>query len=127
MSVTRTPSTPACSAAAQKFSSPKRRIGIEVGEDDQAGLGALRCAVRRRGRAHRRGVCRCLTARSLARWMTGPSASGIAEGHAELEHVGAGVNGGESDVARGREVGVAGGEVGDEAGFAGETDRHRIG
>ena len=49
----------------------------------------------------------------------------IAEGHAEFDHVGAGVDGGQRDLAGGREVGVAGGEVDDEAGLVGEADRHR--
>ena len=48
----------------------------------------------------------------------------IAEGNAQLEDVRARVDGGHRDVVRRREVGIADGEVGDEAGLAGEMDRH---
>ena len=51
----------------------------------------------------------------------GAVGEGIAEWDAEFEDVGAGVDGGESDVVRGGEVGVADGEVGDEAGLVGEA------
>ena len=57
----------------------------------------------------------CARARSMARWMTGPSASGIAEGHAQLDHVSAGIDGRDGNVARGVERRVAGGEIDDQA------------
>jgi hypothetical protein len=48
----------------------------------------------------------------------------ITEGDTELKDVGAGIDSGERDGARGSEVGVANGEVDDEAGTVGESDRH---
>ena len=42
----------------------------------------------------------------------------IAERHAQFDDIGAGVNRRERDLARGVEVGIAAGDVGDEAGFA---------
>jgi hypothetical protein len=45
-------------------------------------------------------------ARSLARWITGPSAERIAEGHAQLDHIGAGVDRGQGNLARQAEIGA---------------------
>ena len=48
----------------------------------------------------------------------------ITERHAELDDVRASVDGGDGHVTRGGEVGIARGEVDDEAGFVWKTNRH---
>ena len=98
--------------------------GIVVGEDDQAGCGTPGAKgggeseyVAEAGAIFDGAFAGALDDGAVGKW--------IAEGDAELEDVGARVNGGDRDVVGGRDVGVADGEVGDEAGFAGEPDRHR--
>ena len=103
---------------------PEPENGIVVGEDDEAGLGALEAQsggegedVVEAGAVLHGALAGALDDGAVGEW--------IAEGDAEFEDVRARVNCGDRDVVSGREVGVADGDVGDEAGFAGETDRHR--
>ena len=49
----------------------------------------------------------------------------IAERNAQFDHIRAGVNGRESDVPRGREIGVAASEIGDERRMVLEAQRHQ--
>src|SRR5580700_3526774 len=49
---------------------------------------------------------------------------GIAEGYAQFDDAGAGLNGGQSDVAAGSDVRIAAGNVGDEGGPSLKRDRH---
>ena len=48
----------------------------------------------------------------------------IAEGHAEFDDIGASVNGGQRNVTRDVETGVAAGDVDDESGVVRELDGH---
>src|SRR5580698_10525063 len=48
----------------------------------------------------------------------------IAEGHAQFDHAGARINGGQSDLAAGRKIGIAAGDVGDKSGTSLERDGH---
>ncbi len=66
----------------------------------------------------------CLSARSLARWMTGPSASSIAERNAQLNHTRVRIDGCQNDLTLGGEIRVAAGYVGDERWFIFEVKRH---
>ena len=52
-------------------------------------------------------------------------AQGIAEGHAQFDHIRTRVNGGERDGARRLARGVAGGEVHHQARFVIESNRHQ--
>jgi hypothetical protein len=79
MSVSRTPSTPASAAASANLASPKRRMGLKIGKDDQARFGAGIAKFASEAQTSLRRVPRA-RARSLARWMTGPSASGSLKG-----------------------------------------------
>ncbi len=96
--------------------------GIEVGEEDEAGSGAgvARSCARKLedvGQADAAGN------RAFAGALDdGAVGEGVAEGDAELDHVGAGVDGGEGDGAGVGEGGVACGEVGDDAGAGWKGD-----
>ena len=54
----------------------------------------------------------------------GPIGQGIAEGNAEFNHVGAGIDCGERDVARDFDAGIAGRQIDDQAWFVIEAKCH---
>jgi hypothetical protein len=98
---------------------------IVVGEDDKAGLGALDA----KGGGESEDVVQAGSVADGAfagALNDGAIGDGIAEGDAEFEDVGAGIDGGDGDVVGGREVGVTDSDVGDETWLAGKTYRHRL-
>ena len=100
---------------------PEAKDGIVVGEDDEAGAGvaAMRSPAARASTSCRRVPF--FTARSLARWITGPSARGSLKGTPSSSTSAPASIAASGDVVGGLEVGIADGDVGNEAGFAGET------
>ena len=103
---------PRPATAALNFANPIRMIGIEIGKDYEARLGTpadILCQL---------STCCSVVpwrrARSLARWITGPSATGSLKGNAEFDDVRARFNGRQRNVSRGRKIGIAAGEIGDE-------------
>ncbi len=123
-SVASTPSTPAAFASVSKaFEHRTLQDRVEIGKDDEAGLRArgAQFACERENIGERGAIGDGAMAGALD---DGAIGERIAEGNTEFEDVGAGIDGGERDGARGGEVGVADGEVDDEAGAVGEADRH---
>ena len=67
-----------------------------------------------------------VTQRSLAGPLNHrPVSHRIAERNAQFNYLRAGVNGCQGDVQRGRKIGVAASEIGDESGTVLESQRHR--
>jgi hypothetical protein len=103
---------------------PETEDGIVVGEDDEAGVGTRdteACGegedIVKAGAMFERALAGPLDDGAIGEW--------IAEGDPELEDVSTSVNGSDGDVGARRKVGIADGDVGDEAGLVGETDGHR--
>src|SRR6185437_12267614 len=98
--------------------------GIEVAEEDDAGVGASVADLA--ADAEDVDEARAAGDGALAGALNdGAVGERVAEGNAELDDVGARVDGGDGHVARDSERGVAGGEVDDEAGSVGEVNWHR--
>src|SRR5271166_1625928 len=105
----------------------KAQNGIEIGKDDQARFGPLPAQIGSNSEhiAERRAVLQ----RSLAGALDDrPVGQRIAEGHAQLDHIRTGVNGGQSNLSCRCQVGIASSEVGHQPGsrfrFGGKTNRH---
>ena len=107
-----------------KAAQPKANDGVEVAEEQQASCRAGGAQLARKADhvQQRRSAGDGAFGRALDHGAVGER---VGEGHAELEHVRAVVDGGEGDVAGGGEVGVARGDKGDEAGFVREPYGHR--
>ena len=80
MSITSTPSAPAQPGIIGKARQPIAQNWIQISEDDQPGIWPCRANFAGNPRAHPPGCVPRATARSLARWITGPSASGSLNG-----------------------------------------------
>ena len=115
-SVTSTPSAPAAEAAVGEILRGRTEDGIEITEEDDAGVGTCGAnfAARARTLARRDAAVNGAVHGALN---DGAIGERIAEGNAELDDVSTGVDGGNGDVAGGGDGGVAGGEIDDEAGF----------
>ncbi len=96
---------------------------IEIGEDDKSGVGAF--AVQVGGKSQYIGELCAVCDGALAGALDHRAiCHGIAERHAQFEHVGARINGGERDLARGRQIRIASRQVYDQTRLAAETNRH---
>src|SRR5271166_2609517 len=105
----------------------KTQNGIEIGKDDQARLRPLPAQVGSNSEhiAERRAMPQGALACALDHR---PIGQRIAEGHAQLDHVGPRIDGGQSNLPCRCQVGIASSEVGHQPGsrfrFGGKTNRH---
>ena len=103
---------------------PKLQNGIQVREDDKAGIGLPRICFATSSTPAK--LVPCCSARSLARWMTGPSATGSLNGTpSSITSAPASI----AASATSREVsrlGIAAGDIGHQAGPLFESDCHRF-
>ena len=110
------------SGGGAEFLQSELQDGIEIREDDEPGLRLLADLAgdvensRQIGSVLQGALAGALDDRSVG--------DGIAEWNAQLNHVGARSDGGERDIARDFEAGIAAGDVDDESGSVGELDGH---